>query len=130
MPRKKTETYEDESAFDELMQNPILPPGGDGSAETGFDKAINVLTVTEDELLELMTYATPITFRASAVAYSMIHTFHSGYVSGRYNQNNRLQVSYQGRGREQIVKALSASQGAFDLPGSANDSQFMPAPED
>ena len=128
--------YEDESAFDELMENPRLPQmrGGDGPMETSYDKALNILTVTEDEGLEIMTRATPISAKASAVAYSMCFTFRSRYTKGRIDQINRLAVSMGGKGREEIVSSLSANSGAFEIPGGdmggADSSPFMPASEE
>jgi len=126
------ERYEDESAFDELMENPRLPMAqNDIPSETSYDKALNILTVTEDEGLEIMTRATPISAKASAVAYSMIFTFRSRYTGGRINQINRLAVSMGGKGREEIVRSLSANSGAFEIPGQeggADSSPFMPAP--
>lgn len=126
------ERYEDESAFDELMENPRLPMAqNDIPSETSYDKALNILTVTEDEGLEIMTRATPISAKASAVAYSMIFTFNSRYTGGRINQINRLAVSMGGKGREEIVRSLSANSGAFEIPGQeggVDSSPFMPAP--
>ena len=131
---EEQERYEDESAFDELMENPRLPMGGgDGMPmETSYDKALNILTVTEDEGLEIMTRSSPISMKASAVAYSMCFTFRSRYCKGRIDQINRLQVSAGGRGRDEIVRTLSANTGAFDIPGGgdAGSSPFMPVPEE
>lgn len=126
--------YEDESAFDELMENPRLPQmRGELPTETSYDKALNILTVTEDEQLEIMTRATPISAKASAVAYSMCFTFRSRYAKGRIDQINRLAVSMGGEGRKEIVSSLNANSGAFEIPGmgeGANSSPFMPAAEE
>ena len=125
--------YEDESAFDELMVNPRLPQArGELPMETSYDKALNILTVTENEELELMTRATPLSSKASAVAYSMCFTFGSRYTKGRIDQIHRLAVSMGGEGRKEIVSSLSANSGAFEIPGlgeGANSSPFMPAEE-
>lgn len=129
------ERYEDESAFDELMENPRLPQSrGELPMETSYDKALNILTVIEDEPLEIMTRATPISAKASAVAYSMCFTFRSRYTKGRIDQINRLAVSMGGKGRDEIVRSLSANSGAFEIPGGdmggADSSPFMPASEE
>lgn len=129
------ERYEDESAFDELMENPRLPQSrGELPTETSYDKALNILTVIEDEPLEIMTRATPISAKASAVAYSMCFTFRSRYTKGRIDQINRLAVSMGGKGRDEIVRSLSANSGAFEIPGGdmsgADSSPFMPASEE
>lgn len=129
------ERYEDESAFDELMENPRLPQSrGEMPMETSYDKALNILTVIEDEPLEIMTRATPISAKASAVAYSMCFTFRSRYTKGRIDQINRLAVSMGGKGRDEIVRSLSANSGAFEIPGGdmggADSSPFMPASEE
>lgn len=129
------ERYEDESAFDELMENPRLPQSrGELPMETSYDKALNILTVIEDEPLEIMTRATPISAKASAVAYSMCFTFRSRYTKGRIDQINRLAVSMGGKGRDEIVRSLSANSGAFEIPGGdmggADTSPFMPASEE
>lgn len=123
------EKYEDESAFDELMENPRLPTAQGGiPTETSYDKALNVLTTTEGEGLEIMTRATPISAKAAAVAYSMVFTFRSRYSAGRIDQINRFGVSMGGEGRKEIVSTLSANAGAFELPGvdGADSSPFMP----
>lgn len=129
------ERYEDESAFDELVENPRLPQSrGELPMETSYDKALNILTVIEDEPLEIMTRATPISAKASAVAYSMCFTFRSRYTKGRIDQINRLAVSMGGKGRDEIVRSLSANSGAFEIPGGdmggADSSPFMPASEE
>lgn len=130
MPRK--EASEQESAYDELMSDPMLPPdSGGGIEETAYDKVIDILTVIGEEPLELMTRTTPIIARASAVSYSMCATFHSRYIGERMNQVMRLAVSYGGKGRDEMVRSLGASAGAFSLPnGGGPDSAFMPATED
>ena len=129
------ERYEDESAFDELMENPRLPQSrGELPMETSYDKALNILTVIDDEPLEIMTRATPISAKASAVAYSMCFTFRSRYTKGRIDQINRLAVSMGGKGRDEIVRSLSANSGAFEIPGGdmggADTSPFMPTSEE
>ena len=130
MPRK--EKPEQESAFDELMDDPILPPDGGGDmTETAYDKALSILTETGDDQLELMTRTTPIIAKAGAISYSMTSTFRSTYIAGRYNQIMRLAVSYGGKGRDEIVRSLGANSGAFGMPnGGGPEPAFMPVMED
>lgn len=122
---------ETSSAYDALMKDPMEMPitGGDGG-DSGYDRALNILTQTEDDLLELMTRTTPILSKACAVSYSMIATFRSPYVYGRINQVERLAVSFGGKGREEIVKSLGANSGAFSAGELEQSTPFMPAPED
>lgn len=127
MPKKEST---EESAYDELMSDPMLPPENGGDlGDTAYDKALAILTETGDDPLELMTRTTPIISHACAISYTMTSTFRSSYVSGRINQVMRLAVSYGGRGREEIVKSLGANSGAFGVPSGA-ESSFMPATED
>ena len=122
---------EQDSAYNALMNDPMeLPMGGGGDADTGYDRALNILTVTEDDSLELMTRTTPILAKACAISYSMTATFRSSYVYGRINQIERLAVSFGGKGREEVVKSLSANAGAFSGDGGEAPAPFMPAPED
>ena len=128
MPRKETT---EESAFDELMSDPILPPEGGGElGDTAYDKALGILTETGDDPLELMTRTTPIISQACAISYTMTSTFHSSYVSGRINQIMRLAVSFGGKGRDEIVRSLGANSGAFGMPSGGPEPAFMPASED
>ena len=121
---------------EDLMDDPILPPSGGGmgfgDAETGYDKALGVLTETDDEPLELMTRTNPIMAKACALGYNMMFTFRSAYVCGRVNQNMRLAVSNGGRGREEIVRSLGASGEAFSGPDLAQPSGriYQPAPDE
>lgn len=121
---------------EDLMDDPMLPPAGGsigfGESESGYDKALGVLTETADEPLELMTRTNPIMARACAIGYNMMFTFRSGYVCGRVNQNMRLAVSNGGRGREEIVRSLGASGEAFSGPelGQSMGREYQPAPED
>ncbi|MBQ1293220.1 MAG: hypothetical protein IIY21_04235 [Clostridiales bacterium] len=124
---------EQDSAYDALSREPMDIPmnGGDGGVDTGYDRALNILTVTEDDPLELMTRTTPILAKACAISYSMTATFRSSYVYGRINQIERLSVSLGGKGREEIVRSLSANAGAFSgESGGESSTPFMPAPED
>ena len=46
------ERYEDESAFDELMENPRLPQSrGELPMETSYDKALNILEIKSFSIL-------------------------------------------------------------------------------
>lgn len=129
MPRK--EKSEEESAYDELMSEPMLPPDSGGDlADTAYDKALGILTETGDDPLELMTRTTPIISHACAISYTMTSTFRSSYVSGRINQIMRLAVSFGGKGRDEIVRSLGANSGAFGMPSSGPEPAFMPATED
>lgn len=124
---------EQDSAFDALNREPMdMSAGmmGGGGGDSGYDRALNILTQTEDDLLELMTRTTPIMSKACAISYSMIATFRSPYVYGRINQVERLAVSFGGKGREEIVKSLGANSGAFSGEGFESSTPFLPAPED
>ena len=118
----------------DLMDDPILPPtgGGFGESESPYDRALDILTVTADDPLELMTRTNPIMARACAVSYSMMATFRSSYVSGRINQVMRLAVSNGGKGRDEIVRSLGATDTAFSSPdiGEGGGRIYSPAPED
>ena len=119
---------------EDLANDPILPPmGGGGGFESdgsSYDKALNILTVTEDDLLELMTRTNPIMARACSISYCMVATFRSSYIAGRNNLNMRLAVSQGGKGREEIVRSLGASGEAFSVPESETGRTYQPAPED
>lgn len=116
----------------DLMDDPILPPmgGGIGDSESPYDRALDILTVTADDPLELMTRTNPIMARACAVSYSMMATFRSSYVSGRINQVMRLAVSNGGKGRDEIVRSLGANDSAFDMPEHEGGRIYSPAPEE
>lgn len=123
---------------EDLCDDPQIPMTVGGQmegelpgSESGYDRALNILTVTGDDQLELMTRTNPIIARACAVGYSMTASFRSSYVGGRVNQVMRLAVSNGGKGREEIVRSLGASNEAFG-GGSMDDSpmkSYQPAPE-
>lgn len=122
---------------EDLCDDPQIPrtigpmEGEMPGSESGYDRALNILTETEDNLLELMTRTNPIIARACAVGYSMTASFRSSYISGRVNQVMRLAVSNGGKGREEIVRSLGASNEAFG-GGPMEDSPmrtYQPAPE-
>ena len=102
----------------DLLDDPILPPAGGGfsESESPYDRALDILTVTGDDPLELMTRTNPIIAKACAISYCMVATFHSSYIAGRNNQNMRLAVSNGGKGRDEIVRSLGASGDAFSAP--------------
>ena len=134
MPRKKrTDDDEDlESAYDELIDNPILPPQEIvGEQETSYSKALGVLTETEGPLLEMMTRTNPVSARAFAINFAMISTFRSNFIAGQDDLLKRALVSMGGEGRKEVVNSLSANSGAFDMPGNDNGPpMFQPAPEE
>lgn len=134
MPRKKKTDDEDdlESAYDELIENPVLPPQEIiGEQETSYSKALGVLTETDGPLLEMMTRTNPVSAKAFAINYAMISTFRSSFIMGQDDLLKRALVSMGGKGREEVVSSLSANSGAFDMPGSdAGPPMFQPAPED
>lgn len=134
MPRKKrTDDDEElESAYDELIDNPILPPQEIvGEQETSYSKALGVLTETDGPLLEMMTRTNPISARAFAINFAMISTFRSNFIAGQDDLLKRALVSMGGEGRKEVVNSLSANSGAFDMPGNDNGPpMFQPAPEE
>lgn len=134
MPRKKRTDDDDdlESAYDELIDNPILPPQEIvGEQETSYSKALGVLTETEGPLLEMMTRTNPISARAFAINFAMIATFRSHFIAGQDDLLKRALVSMGGEGRKEVVSSLSASSGAFDMPGNdGGPPMFQPAPEE
>lgn len=134
MPRKKKDPDEEDmdSAYDELIDNPILPPQEIiGEQETSYSKALGVLTETDGPVLEMMTRTNPISARSFAINYAMIHTFRSSFIMGQDDLLKRALVSMGGKGREEVVSSLSASSGAFDMPGGeSGPPMFQPAPED
>lgn len=116
-----------EDLLDDPVPQPISPGMDMGVESTPWHEALGVLTVTEDEGLELMTRTNPIMAKACAISYSMCHTFRSGYVAGRNNLNMRLAVSKDGRGREEIVRSLGADSETFNKPESNNPPGYEPA---
>lgn len=123
---------ETKSSMD-LLDDPIVPPvgGGFGESESPYDRALDILTVTGDDPLELMTRTNPMIAKACAISYCMVATFRSSYIAGRNNQNMRLAVSNGGRGREEIVRSLGASGDAFSSPEVETTGRtYQEAPED
>ena len=123
-------------SVDDLLDDP-MPAGGAVGGDIGMDgespyyRALDILTVTEDEGLELMTRTSPTMAKACAIGYSMMATFRSTYVCGRINQNMRLAVSQNGRGREEIVRSLGANSETFNIPENPIQKEgFQPAYED
>ena len=123
---------------DDLLDDPMPEPIGGMGMDIGggmdaspWHEALGVLTVTEDDGLELMTRTNPIMAKACAISYSICHTFRSTYVAGRNNQNMRLAVSKDGRGREEIVRSLGADSETVSRPESEIEKEgYKPAYEE
>ena len=115
---------------DDLLDNPSPMFVGGSDDGSPWHEALKALTVTEDEPLELVTRTNPILARACAISYSMCHTFRSSYVAGRNNQNMRLAVSKDGRGREEIVRSLGADSETFNKPENPVQEDYAKVYED
>lgn len=94
----------------------LYVPGSmeDISGDTPFDQAIDLLSRTRGDSLELMCRTTHEVAEATAVAYSMVARFGTRYVQGRIEQIQRLTVSIQGKGRAEVVQSLQAGSGVSD----------------
>ena len=105
---------------------------GKGSKSHRRDPPLTVvldyLTTTEGEQLEVLTKTTPML--ASAALIGLIYTktiIDEGsdsvgceYVSSRVEQIERMAISMDGKGRDDLISALSAGKGAdpSDAPSS------------
>lgn len=106
----------------DLLDNPLIQRAGsplDGS-ETPFDKAVGLLSVTEGEHLEIMMRTNPRIVEAANIMQSIDSAFHSRYVKEKMERMMRFSISMDGRGRTEIVQALSAGSG---VPGEYYESK-------
>ena len=108
---------DDRRDAEELLDEPNISftdTNGMADMETPFHQAIDLLAVTRGEELELMTRATKSIADAAAIGYNMIFRFNSRYIKGRIEQLERLAVSIQGQGRDEVVRSLQAGSGVPD----------------
>lgn len=95
----------------DLLTDPSYPEVGDmpeNLGETPYHMAFGLLSSLRGEKLQIMTRANPRMAQAINVAYNMIASFGSCYISGMVDTIMRLGVSMGGEGRKEIVDSLRA----------------------
>lgn len=101
MPKKSDKSAED------LRSEPRIILDGQGP-ELPVNTAIDQLTRTSGDDLELSTRSNPRMFAAASVGYIYTHVFGSKYVQGRVEQMERLAVSTNGQGRRDLIDTVKA----------------------
>ena len=99
----------------DLLNNPIDREVGETPTATvvPFDRAVELLSSKEGQMLELMTRTTPQIADACNVAYNLIARYDSDYIRGRIDMIMRLAVSQKGEGRKEIDDSLKAGAKAM-----------------
>ena len=122
MAKKKEKTAQD------LLNNPMSNVLKERENETPFQQTCDVLTVTSGPRLELMTRTTRKLARALDYGYSLMFQYNSYYIRDKLDLNMRSHVSIGGKGRQEVLQALSSGSGVpgefFDQSGSSQG--FMP----
>ena len=122
MAKKKEKTAQD------LLNNPISNVVNERENVTPSLQSFDVLTVTSGPRLELMTRTTRKLARALDYGYSLMFQYNSYYIRDKLDLNMRSHVSIGGKGRQEVLQALSSGSGVpgefFDQSGSSQG--FMP----
>lgn len=122
MAKRKEKTAQD------LLNNPMSNVLKERENETPFQQTFDVLTVTSGPRLELMTRTTRKLARALDYGYSLMFQYNSYYIRDKLDLDMRSHVSIGGKGRQEVLQALSSGSGVpgefFDQSGSSQG--FMP----
>lgn len=100
----------------DMLKHPEVGDVGDMpvmEGDTPYDKAIDLLSVLSGPQMEIMTRTNARMVEAGNVAYNLYSNFHSQYIVGKVDQIMRFAVSFQGKGRGEVVDSLKAGAQAY-----------------
>ena len=92
----------------ELADNPRFIPPSPGASELPVTTALDKLTITDGQMLEIMTRADPGVIRAAQILYIYTNVYQSQYAAGRMEQLYRLKISQDGLGRRELIDVVDA----------------------
>lgn len=100
----------------DMLKHPEVNDVGEMPTMAGdapYDKAIELLSCLSGPQMEIMTRTNARMVEAGNVAYNICSNFHSEYIGGKADQIMRYAVSYQGKGRNEVVESLKAGAQAY-----------------
>lgn len=92
----------------DLAEQPRISPPASSGVELPVNTALDRLTITDGETLEIMTRADPGVIRAAQILYIYTNVYQSAYARGRLEQLYRLKISQDGQGRRELIDAVEA----------------------
>lgn len=92
----------------DLIENPRAAAPSASAPELPVSTAIDKLTITDGEMLEIMTRADPSVIRAAQILYIYTNVYGSAYAKGRMEQLYRLKIAQGGLGRRELIDAVDA----------------------
>lgn len=123
----------------DLLKNPMSLDSNtspqQNAVNTPFDKAFDILSITDGKLLELTTRTTPAIANAGQVSLAMAMRFGDGakYIYSLYEQIQRQAVALGGKGRGEFVEITKYGSGVppsfYEDKGSEKRS-FIPMRDD
>ena len=92
----------------DLVDHPRLTPPSSSASELPVTTALDKLTITDGQMLEIMTRADSGVIRAAQILYIYTNVYQSQYAAGRMEQLYRLKISQDGLGRRELIDVVDA----------------------